>query len=109
MKTREAVVQPGDRVSVKTLAFDGRHKLADRYEDVYIVLRPPNSNIPVFEVLVENGDGRKRTLHRNHLLPIGSLPMAENIIEGKRPIPKKKKRIPIPPVKVDTVDQQSDD
>ena len=84
------MVQPGDRVLVKTLAFDGRHKLADQYEDdVYIVLRPPNSNIPVFEVLVENGDGRKRTLHRNHLLPIDSLPMPKNMIEGKKQYPKR--------------------
>ena len=43
LKVRGAVIEPGDRVLVKILAFDGKHKLADRWEDgVYIVLSQPN-------------------------------------------------------------------
>ena len=46
-----AVVDIGDRVLVKILAWDGKHRLSDKWEeDVYIVTRQPNSGIPVFEV-----------------------------------------------------------
>ena len=36
-------------------------------------MRQPIEDIPVFEVQRENGKGNVRTLHRNILLPIGSL------------------------------------
>ncbi|XP_063438199.1 uncharacterized protein LOC134719148 [Mytilus trossulus] len=77
-KIRGAVLNTGDRVLVKILAFEGKHKLSDRWEnDPYIILEQPNSEIPVFVVRKENGEGRKRTLHRNLLLPIGSVSMDE--------------------------------
>ena len=60
---------------VKTLAFKGKHKLADRWEeDICTVLEKPNDEVAVYVVQREDGKGPKRTLHRNHLLPIGSLP-----------------------------------
>ena len=72
LKTRGGKVDPGDKVLVKKVAFDGKHKLADRWEDdVYIVLDQPNSEIPVYNVQREDGQGRKRTLHRNLLLLVG--------------------------------------
>ncbi|XP_046558879.1 uncharacterized protein LOC124267929 [Haliotis rubra] len=78
LKVRGAIVQTGDRVLVKALAFDGKHKLADRWEeDPFVVLSQPNQDIPVFVVQRETGEGRKRTLHRNHLLPIGSIAISE--------------------------------
>ena len=59
---------------VRKLAFDGKHKLANKWEDdMYIVRDQPNPEIPVYVVQQEDGSGRKRTLHRNHLLPIGYL------------------------------------
>lgn len=68
----------GDRVLVKKLAFEGRHKLADKWEeDVYIVKDQPDSELPVYVVKPEKGSGKSRTLHRNHLLPIGSLPVPD--------------------------------
>jgi hypothetical protein len=49
VKVRGAVLGIGDRVLVKQLAFEGRHKLADKWEeDVYCVLDQPNQEIPVF-------------------------------------------------------------
>ena len=73
MKVRGADVAVGDRVLVKVVAFDGKHKIADRWEeDVYVVLSKPNPDIPVFVVQREDKTGRKRTLHRNLLLPLGS-------------------------------------
>jgi len=74
-RVRGATIQKGDRVLVKTLAFgEGKHKLADKWEhQPYIVLGQPNEDIPVYTVQRDNGEGRKRNLHRNHLLPIGDL------------------------------------
>ena len=49
LKARAAILEVGDRVLVKRLAFQGKHKIADRWEDFpYIVLEQPNSEIPVY-------------------------------------------------------------
>ena len=73
-KAKAAVVEVGDRILVKRVAFDGKHKIEDRWEnDPYTVLRQPNTEIPVYVVQKESGEGPKRTLHRNLLLPLGFL------------------------------------
>jgi predicted DNA binding CopG/RHH family protein len=72
IRIRGAAIKPGDRVLVKVVSFDGKHKLADRWEhDSYIVLSHPNNDIPVCNLHKENNEGRTRTLHRNLFLPIG--------------------------------------
>lgn len=72
-RTRGADVEVGDRVLVKIVAFDGKHKIADKWEEeVYEVLEKPNGDIPVYVVQREDRTGRKRTLHRNLLLPVGA-------------------------------------
>ena len=72
-KVRGAGIEVGDRVLVKIVAFDGKHKLSDKWEEaVYHVLDQPNTDIPVFVVQREDTTGKKRTLHRNLLLPLGS-------------------------------------
>ena len=77
MKQRGSVVQVGDRVLVKIVHFEGKHKIGNRWEDeAYVILKQPNQDIPVYVVQRENGTGPKRTLHRNLLLPIGSLPFS---------------------------------
>jgi hypothetical protein len=82
-------VQVGDRVLVKVVSFEGKHKLADRWEhDPYVVLSQPNEGIPVFKVRKENNEGRTRTLHRNLLLPIGF------ICDKPTPAPRKPKHRP---------------
>ena len=59
----------GDRVLIKMLAFDGKHKIADRFEeDVYTVIEQPIPDIPVYNVKSDNG--KELSLHRNNLLPI---------------------------------------
>ena len=75
-----AILAIGDRVLVRKLHFTGKHKLEDRWEnEVYVVVDQPNESIPVFTVQPEakaKGDRRRcmqRTLHRNHLLPVGNL------------------------------------
>ena len=68
-----SVLQPGDNVLVKKLAFQGRSKLADKWEsEVYRVVNQPNDDIPVYTVKRIDGRGKSRTLHRNVLRPISS-------------------------------------
>ena len=75
-KVKASVLAVGDRVLVKKLAFEGRHKLEDKWEDQpYVVMEQPNPDIPVYKVKREDDSGGERTLHRNHLLPISSLPL----------------------------------
>ena len=74
IRIRDAAITPGDRVLVKVESFDGKHKLADRWEqDPCIVVSQPNTDIPAYNLRKENNDGRTRTLHRNLLLPIGCI------------------------------------
>ncbi|XP_060085318.1 uncharacterized protein LOC132564705 [Ylistrum balloti] len=80
VRARHAMLDIGDRVLVKILAFEGRHKLSNRWEsDVYMVIGQENQDIPVYQLRKESGEGRVRTLHRNHLLPVGSLPIDRDI------------------------------
>jgi hypothetical protein len=52
IKVRGATIQKGDRVLVKQVSFDGKHKLADTWEKVpYVVVDQTNSEIPVFTVI----------------------------------------------------------
>ena len=84
ISVRDSILHPGDRVLVRNVAFKGKHKLADKWEeDVYIVLEQPNSEIPVYVVRRENGEGSNRTLHRNMLLSLATVPL-------DRPVRKKK-------------------
>ena len=74
-KVRGATLHPGDQVLVRQVGLQGKHKIADRWEeDVYVVTAQPNDNIPVFTVRQLSGKGRPRTLHRNMLLPVRSAP-----------------------------------
>ena len=74
-KVRGATLHPGDQVLVRQVGFQGKHKIADRWEeDVYVVTTQPNPSIPVFTVRQLEGKGRPRTLHRNMLLPVRSVP-----------------------------------
>lgn len=85
LKVRGIDLHEGDRVLVKVVAFDGKHKIADKWEEeAYIVLRQPNKEVPVYVVQREDGTGKKRTLHRNLLLPIGCIDQEFQ----EKPIPK---------------------
>ena len=108
IKSRNSFLNIGDRVLVKIVAFDGKHKLSNKWEEeVYIVLDQPNESIPVYVVGKENGDGRKRTLHRNLLLPIGTI--TEDISDESfgtvsepklRPVPKPRNIVKQRPVRL---------
>ena len=129
-KSKGAVIQTGDRVLVKVVAFDGKHKLADKWEEEpYVVLKQPNEEIPVYVVQKESGEGRRRTLHRNLLLPIGHLLNDEDSEETerkeveddrkKKPTPAPRRKMPprkckgdqtrAPPAHVRSNDDQEED
>ena len=75
---RENKLREGDCVLIRKVTFEGRHKLADVWEDEpHIVLRQPNPEIPVFDVRQVDGRGWVKTLHRNELLPFNSVPVEE--------------------------------
>ena len=83
-KLRGAIPKVGDRVLVRKVAFTGKHKLEDKWEEaVYTIVEQPNEEIPVFTVQQEDGKGRLRTLHRNLLLPL-SLPLDSEISISER-------------------------
>ena len=86
LRTRGNAVEPGDRVLVRNVGLQGRHKLADRWkQDVYVILSQPNKDIPVFEVLREDGRGPTKVLHRNMLLPLSSIPPACDLKSNPQP------------------------
>ena len=99
LKARGNNIMVGDRVLVKIVAFDGKHKIQDRWEDEpYIVLKQPNPTIPVYVVQKESKEGRKRVLHRNLLLPIGYIdsdqrkePIKQDKLAKPKPIPRPRK------------------
>ena len=62
----------GDRVLVKECAFDGPHKIKDKWsKDLFIVSRKMEG-LPVYRVVKENGD-QEKTLHRTLLLPVQAI------------------------------------
>jgi len=68
-KAKATLIEVGDTVLAKILAYEGRHKIADRFEQKpYTVVSQPHADIPVY--IIKNADGAERRLHRNHLLPI---------------------------------------
>ena len=105
LRARGSVVQPGDRVLVKVVAFEGKHKIADKFEEhPYVVQEQPNPDVPVYVVRREDGSGRERTLHRNLLLPVSMLPFTgEPLPEDPKSEPreprkrKDRQRIPAQP------------
>ena len=48
-KAKASKLEVGDKVLIKVLAFDGPHKLVDKFEEgVYTVTDIPNTDIPVY-------------------------------------------------------------
>lgn len=91
VECQTAAKSQGDKVLVKIVAHDGRHKIADKWEqDVYDVISRPNPDIPVFVVRKEDNTGRTRTLHRNLLMPYKTSNQNES---PPPPKPKPRKRM----------------
>ena len=90
IRARAATLRVGDRVLVRIVAYDGKHKIADKWEDnPYLIISQPNEDIPVFTVRREDGEGRCKVLHRNLLLPIGT---KFPVTDTSPPVPKPRAR-----------------
>jgi hypothetical protein len=73
LRARAATLIVGERVLVRVVAYDGKHKIADKWEDhPYLVIEQPNKDVPVFKVRQEYGERQCRVVHCNSLLHIGS-------------------------------------
>ena len=75
-KIGDAVLCIGDKVLVQNVGIREKHRLANRWEkQVYEVPIQPNVDIPIYVVSPVDEEKHTRTLHRNLLLPISSLPL----------------------------------
>ncbi|KAJ8048386.1 hypothetical protein HOLleu_00676 [Holothuria leucospilota] len=76
-KAQDCELKTGDRVLVRNHSrHEGPSKLQSYWEPrVYVVLRKMNEEIPVYEVQLQSGQGKKRGLHRNLLLQSNELPL----------------------------------
>ncbi|KAG1955575.1 interleukin-1 receptor accessory protein-like 1-A [Pimephales promelas] len=70
-RVKPQMLEKGDRVFIRNLAQTGKHKLEDRWNSVPYIVVERLRNLPVYKLRLETGTGRVRTLHRDHLLPIG--------------------------------------
>lgn len=67
------MLEKGDRVLIQALGLPGKHKLGDKWQsDPYLVVEKL-PDLPVYRVKPEKVRGMVKTLHRDHLLPIGYL------------------------------------
>ncbi|KAK7888892.1 hypothetical protein WMY93_024452 [Mugilogobius chulae] len=77
-KVKSSVLEEGDRVLVRNMTpRGGTGKLRNHWEDsIYKVVRQVNKDLPIYEVVPEQGKNRdSKILHRNLLLPCNHLPL----------------------------------
>lgn len=76
-------LQVGDRVLTRALGVLGKHKLKEKWNLQPYVVVGKLPNLPVYRVKSEEGRSLVKTLHRDHLLPIGFLVRMPGIQEEK--------------------------
>ena len=70
---KEQVLDKGDRVLLRNFGVQGKHKLKCKWRPSPYVVVEKLPNLPVYKIKPERGMGAEKTVHRNHLLPIGYL------------------------------------
>ncbi len=70
-RVRNQTLEVDDRVLIRNLGITGKHKLKDRWNPLPYQVIGKLPNLPVYRVKPEWGPGIVKTLHRDHLLPIG--------------------------------------
>ncbi|CAI5686131.1 unnamed protein product [Oreochromis niloticus] len=68
---RDLPLEKGDRVLIQNVGIKGKYKLQDRWKSTPYVVVEKLPNLPVYKVKPEHGPVIVKTLHRDHLLPIG--------------------------------------
>lgn len=58
---------------LRNYGVTGKHKLKDKWRSMPYIVVGKMPNLPVYQVKPERGTGVVKTVHRNHLLPIGYL------------------------------------
>ena len=59
-RVRQSVIDIGDRVLIKRTGFTGKHKLANKWENIpYVVVEQPSKDIPVYRLKEEGGVQRR--------------------------------------------------
>uniref|UniRef100_A0A9J7XFR7 Gypsy retrotransposon integrase-like protein 1 n=1 Tax=Cyprinus carpio carpio TaxID=630221 RepID=A0A9J7XFR7_CYPCA len=89
---RASTLHKGDRVLVRSVRLRGKNKLADKWEGVVYVVIDQHGDLPVYKVCPETQTGPTRTLHRDLLLPCGSLPSEKGECESQSSVPERKTR-----------------
>ncbi|XP_049321873.1 uncharacterized protein LOC125782292 [Astyanax mexicanus] len=93
---KEQVLAKGDRVLLRNFGVTGKHKLQNKWRIMPYVVVGKMENLPVYRVKPESGGGEVKTVHRNHLLPIGCLvrmPVDEDAQSlPKRPVTRRQQR-----------------
>ncbi|XP_054862316.1 uncharacterized protein LOC129347852 [Amphiprion ocellaris] len=72
-QVKEQVLDKGDRVLLRNFGVTGKHKLKCKWRPLPYVVVEKLPNLPVYKIKPESGMGAGKTVHRNHLLPIGYL------------------------------------
>lgn len=94
-RVRNQSLQEGDRVLLRNFGLKGKHKLEDRWNSLPYVVLAKLPNLPVYRVKPERGTGMIKTVHRDHLLPIGylvRLPVpSEKSRQSKKPVTRAQK------------------
>lgn len=85
-RIRFSQLLPGDRVLLRNLGLQGKHKLADRWASNPYIVESQMPNLPVFRLKPEDGKGPIKILHRNHLLPLGER-ICPDPVSNTDPIP----------------------
>ncbi|KAL2092168.1 hypothetical protein ACEWY4_011966 [Coilia grayii] len=66
-------LQLGDRVLLRNLGLRGKHKLESKWSPEPYIIVGKMPNVPVFKIKREDGRPGTKTIHRDHLLPVGQL------------------------------------
>lgn len=77
---------------VRSVRLRGKIKLAEKWEGVVYVVIDQHGDMPVYKVCPETQTGPIRTLHRDLLLPCGTLPSEIRECESQSSVPKRKTR-----------------
>uniref|UniRef100_A0A667WTY7 Integrase catalytic domain-containing protein n=1 Tax=Myripristis murdjan TaxID=586833 RepID=A0A667WTY7_9TELE len=94
---KDQVLEEGDRVLLRNYGVTGKHKLKDKWRSMPYIVVGKMPNLPVYQVKPERGTGVVKTVHRNHLLPIGylvRLPSEDDELESsQKPGTRKQQRL----------------